>query len=358
MGAAEISATALKTMKNWFGRKKDRLVILLGAGSTISACAPTTRQITDHVKGLKIKWVDAIVQGLAKQRGKDDRGNDRFTFDTILHALEEIDSFILRKKIPNGLDSVSGVLSAFTIFCNNYANLESCKLLADRFSAHASIAKYVWEKTRDACERDLSVFFDRLRSRFQLSIFTLNYDDVVDRTGNWFDGFTDLHDLGNGAPYLTFNPAKFRAGVCAERDLLAHLHGSVRFGHALNVGNIVKYHCTDNALKSLNLSGQPTIISGHKETRLAREIVPFGYYYHALIEAVMHTPRLLVAGFGGYDSHVLSWLMAFMEVHGCRNKVALVDTAASGLGGPKYLSIKGCFPPADEDTVKILSHLR
>lgn len=350
-------------MKKGFSKDKDRLVILLGAGSTIRAGAPSTEQITQHVRslGLKNGILKAVVDGLETQRGRNG-----FNFETVIYALDELEEYFLRKKRPDAWDLVGGVLSAFTSCL--YQDLESEH---DPFVFHRlglavlrSIAEFVWTKTKDASPTELRRFLDRLRDQFRLTVFTLNYDDIVDCAGNWFDGFADAQSMDG--PHSGFNTSQFRARFHMESESLAHLHGSVRFGYSGgSTPELVKYDMADQALKSLedppaNASSQ--IISGfQKETKLLRTPVPFGYYYQAFTEAILDTPRLLLAGYGGWDPHVSTWFEQFTHVHGERWRVVAIDIKKFPETSPSstFLPIEASFPPIDEATLdKIVDHLR
>ena len=51
------------------------------------------------------------------------------------------------------------------------------------------IKNFVMERTANASPAALKEFFDQLRAEFDLTVLTLNYDDIIDRAGEWYDGF-------------------------------------------------------------------------------------------------------------------------------------------------------------------------
>jgi len=65
---------------------KQRLVLLFGAGSTVTAGAPNVNEITHHVRALgqKSGVIKAVVDGLEAPRGQN------FNFETVIYALEEL----------------------------------------------------------------------------------------------------------------------------------------------------------------------------------------------------------------------------------------------------------------------------
>jgi hypothetical protein len=354
-------------MKKRSNAAKSRLVILLGAGSTTHAGAPSTAEITQHVRDLRLKSgvIKTIVERLEAQCP-----SENLNFETVVYAIEELDDYLLRSQRPDAGRLVGGVLSAFTSLSEACGNLKTEGL---RLAVLQSIADFVWAKTKDASAAELGGFLERLREHFRLTVFTLNYDNIVDRAGNWFDGFTDAQGTG-GARHWRFNASAFRARFHREAEALAHLHGSVQFGYGGGVPDIVKYSDAGDALSSLRerpANAAPPIISGFdKETKVARTPVPFGYYYNAFAEAISETPRLLVAGYGGMDPHVSIWFGEFVRALGelnragaaseNRGRVAWIDknNPAKDWPSPSFLPIETCFPPADEATIdRIVEHL-
>jgi hypothetical protein len=65
------------------GTARPRLLVLLRAGSTIHAGAPSTQEITDRVCGMQEEPIRSIVQYL-----RDQRTLGGFNFETILASLE------------------------------------------------------------------------------------------------------------------------------------------------------------------------------------------------------------------------------------------------------------------------------
>jgi hypothetical protein len=82
-------------------------------------------------------------------------------------------------------------------------------------------------------------------------VVTLNYDDIIDRIGDWYDGFDDA---GVGPlKFGTFDAARFRRESLSRPAVLLHIHGSVRFGfepHGTG-REIVRYYDPDSALESI-----------------------------------------------------------------------------------------------------------
>src|ERR1700730_15338906 len=121
-----------------------------------------------------------------------------------------------------------------------------------------------------------------------------------------------------------------------------------------------------SSIERLHLSLPPPLISGfNKETKLVRSPVPFGYYYQSFIEAILDTPRLLLAGFSGLDPHVMTWLLELEQLHVSRARVVWIDkfmpselATINDLRASGLVNIKSAFPPKDEALLdKIMDHL-
>jgi hypothetical protein len=101
----------------------------------------------------------------------------------------------------------------------------------------------------------LHQFFRNLEGEFRLSVFTLNYDDIVDGArSSWFDGFTRPVEQSRGGRVWSangFDARNFSNWPQASEPLLAHLHGSVRFGYLRKEIGTGKYSDSQAALESI-----------------------------------------------------------------------------------------------------------
>jgi hypothetical protein len=119
---------------------RKRLLVLLGAGSTIHAGAPSTKEITEQVCAISDDPIRSIVAGLSKQRG-----NDGFNFETVLACLEELDEFKIRQTSPEVW--VGGVLSAFVDFRPDLVALKESSFLAAHWSLINDVSEFVTKRT-------------------------------------------------------------------------------------------------------------------------------------------------------------------------------------------------------------------
>jgi hypothetical protein len=80
---------------------RKRLLVVLGAGSTIGAGAPSTPKITSRVCEISDEPIRSVVAWLHTQRD-----NDGFNFETVLACLEELDEFRVHTR-RHGIESAA-----------------------------------------------------------------------------------------------------------------------------------------------------------------------------------------------------------------------------------------------------------
>jgi hypothetical protein len=295
-----------------------------------------------------------VVKGLADQRGAYG-----FNFEYVLYALEELDSYLLRKRYPSGSDVFGGVLSAFTELLPEFEIFEHKSLLIHRYAFINELAKLFWSRTKASSAVPMKTFFDKLRTRFDLTVLTLNYYNVADRAAPWFDGFSVP---GSGPKvHWSFDRRGFREKFWKELLALCHLHGSLQFGFAREP-EIVKFQRADDAVASLAswpLNASAPLISGFKkEAKLVRDPTPFGYYYQAFGDSMLETLRFVMAGYSGNDPHVTTWVFEFTRMHGTSSRVVTIDVATPYVPAvPSLLTLTGGFPPSASDLDRVIKHL-
>lgn len=350
---------------------KPKLTVLLGAGSTLKSGIgpkssvlgmPSTPELTNLIANLRFPMALRLATPflIADNQKKTFRFShpvavlpminhllrgafDYVDFETILHALEQLDPFVSGRNSARQTDRSHAVLSAFAEVRWNI------EFLCDREVINAArheIIKRIYSEIIDRVLRygpqtpALHPFIQKLDGEFQISVFTLNYDDVVDNArSEWFDGFSKPEpDPTAGAFYTvrSFDLNAFLSWRCEFNPLLAHLHGSVRFGYLPGFG-LAKFSKATEAAKSLEIivndsyvSGQivsaTPIISGlSKVAKLSHTPEPFGYYYRAFINSMLENDHLLVVGYGGRDEHVNTWIDQFAKIHAGKRKVGWVS---------------------------------
>jgi hypothetical protein len=357
---------------------KPNLTVLLGAGSTIGTGVkgaggmPSTDELTRAVSSIQFPKI--VLHGTpflttqtqeAPYRAADVvpaiqmvqrallANFSQVTFELILHAIEQLLPLTMAKGWSPYSDLAHPALAAFIELERRHELLLDWSLL--RTSRDNIILKIISEienrKTNYISDPPLARFIINLRTHFNISVFTLNYDDVVDEIfDDWVDGFGDKDATVGELNGRKFQPAELANSAQSQRPLLIHMHGSVRFGPGRGLFQIVQYDNINeatNAIKSLTTSdthvrGQvitaTPIISGYnKAARLALNPVPYGYY-RIFIDKLLSNERLIVMGYGGGDEHINTWLNEYKTTHGERRRtvwIGLLNGARVGTLSPE-----------------------
>jgi hypothetical protein len=268
---------------------KPTLTILLAAGSTanlgigpLPIGMPSTTQLTEAIA--RMRHPAAIRAGvplifdetqtkasafphevplLPLITGALRRDFSYVDFEVILHAVEQLAPLVAGLDANGRSGPKHPVLSTFIELRRD------SDLLYDRVALNAVRRAIIEEIHRriSGCNIALAdravplhLFIRRLEAEFRINVFTLNYDDIIDQARpSWFDGFTKPQSPPlDGLLYnvAAFDPSSFSKWRNAPEPLLAHLHGSVRFGYLRNSFGLGKYSHTDVAAKSLDIFGQ------------------------------------------------------------------------------------------------------
>jgi len=322
-----------------------KLTILFGAGSTIGSGMPSTPIITDRLLQLgqpntptagQIRPFFSELSNILITHG----GFSSVNFEHLLHAMEMLEPLLGNyDNHPFQINDyfrpvlkplVEPTESTQQLLCNG------CSISYWRGTAFRQIAQLFSESVSNSQPKEthLADFLSQLTPHFTLRLFTLNYDDLVDRVQlPWNDGFVS----NNSDYYQPFDPKQFLSQNEAPAPLLVHLHGSTRFGYAQDgIFDIHKYKSPEVALNhaqdkgfSQNVNGKmifsgPMISGLSKIEQLLYRPCPYGYYLKSFIDNVLETPRLLVLGYGGLDRHINEWILQFAQLHGRSSKLAYV----------------------------------
>ncbi len=352
---------------------KPSLTVLLGAGSTLNLGVtppgappigmPSTDDLTRRIAGMKIPA--ALHRSVPILLGPDESQPfqynkqvpilpmiyhaltsefDYVDFELILHAIEQLEPIVASIEDRRRVDRYRAVLSAF-VEVNRKLDLlsDASLLLAVRPLIITEIYRVMTGIPVQSLARPpaLHHFIRNLEDEFQLIVFTLNYDDVVDGArDSWFDGFTRPVEQSPGGRVWSangFDAQHFNNWREASEPLLVHLHGSVRFGYLRGEFGTGKYSDSQAALESVEgtrtgdrysagqiVSASPIISGLSKPAKLVHNPEPFGYYYRAFIDSILACERLLVIGYGARDDHINVWLEQFAQNHDEKRKVVWI----------------------------------
>jgi hypothetical protein len=323
-----------------------RLTILLGAGASIFAGAPSTARLTEIVGERPISG--AILRALRSHDVTRDAN-----YEDAFHVLEQLEA--LKAPAP---DRASASLRPFLQPFDQIGGIVMDREVVrrERFEVMETIAGVFSDVAYDRSWRTLADIFAVLLAEFNLDVFTLNYDLLADVaaegisriTGKkWYNGFGSrirgVDASFDPAEYASWNPA-----WGPKYLTLQHLHGSLRyvyasgqrFAHArrfvLEEGEEVD-EIRDNWAHTTNLAleypaetfcGIAPIISGlHKLEKL--NVQPYANYFAAFAWAVSKSGNLLIIGYGKGDEHINYWIQEFAQIHNQTARVVEITDSGS-----------------------------
>jgi hypothetical protein len=327
---------------------KETLVAIVGAGASLQAGISGTSALTKLAKKTMPQIVvpgvasrkrgDAQYQAFAREPYLDevldqglraDYGND-YDFERILHALEELETYLDARFNPEGRSAVdTPVLGSFTELMRRFECLNDESLIR---RTRLDILKAIHREVGGNCEYPLNPhiakdaraqlhrLFAPLAERFRLVVIDFNYDDILDTMTDlsWRDGFAD--NIPEKLCWL-FSPKDWAIAVKDESaNLLMHLHGSVRYGYrpletlsdpTVRFAEPARYDYITGAQSSVAntdvsvmrvdgaVADASYIVSGFRKAgKLAYNARPYGYYYRTVMEELPKASRLLVLGYG------------------------------------------------------------
>jgi hypothetical protein len=293
-------------------------------------------------------------------------------FELILHAIEQLLPIASMRAGATLSDQSHPAIAAFMEVSRRYESLNDWSLLhVARQMVISEIHEEIQRKSAGLpSELPIHILINELANNFQLAVFTLNYDDVIDNTRvGWFDGFCGPTHTSTGgsrggtySQAAPFDPKAFDQWRNADQPLLVHLHGSVRFGPSRSNFGLVKYGTAREAGEAIQavsgsvktsggqvVASDPIISGLNKAARLTLNPSPYGFYYRALVDSLLSTDRLLVIGYGARDEHVNTWLAQFVETHREKRRVGWLGMLTGKMVGERT---------AEKDMISLLSEQR
>lgn len=259
---------------------------------------------------------------------------DTINFEAILHAVETLEPYVASRTLLHEIANVRPILTAFTDPTARYDSLMNWHLL---WTMRWEIIRLVRDRVISGSSNpDVSYLnstkymLDALRNNFVVDAFNLNYDDLLEQTHIWDDGFAKEES------WSVFDRAAYIRARNDASHLMTHLHGSTRFGYrnedleAIRRNGpqrqVVRYADLMAATESLQYPPTPTytddviddaapLISGANKV-MKFTTAPYSYYFSALQQAAQTNDRLLFLGYGFADPHVNNWILETIHHHG------------------------------------------
>ena len=329
--------------------KKQKLLIIAGAGAAVEFGMPSVRKIND----LFATWADDYFKII---------DNDDNLYNYIRNRIVQYNSTHKRsddKAWPNFEEMVYIILFLALLKKNDYYNQYVPFVTLDEFpeihyfniekrnvswnilehlASHLidKLLDYIREKCIDIASDSnnrkmqlLKHFLNRLAEYYEIGIVTINYNNLfLQAKSDWFTGFDKK---GCFSPYNVLKRQKW--------NFVYHIHGSVHFDMKNDQFDMHKVYWKNDLGKNFNQNSSgrssnstleglsfPTsnIIVGYgKNYQIQR--LPFRIYYSVLDRLVLEADKFLIIGYGFGDYHINNSLNLITENR--RRKVVIIDYA-------------------------------
>lgn len=308
------------------GHNQPKLLVLLGAGSSIPYGMPSVGKVDELMKRWSSEWeqfpsehanadVFKTLWEASERYYATNHYGIRPNYERVLGAMTALASWL--SPPPFGNPTI-GALSG----CAPFDALEWLRDSSDEFagrklvlSQQAFLLERLAGYMRECCRgnilhsselSDYVEFFRRLRERFDVGIYNLNYDTVASTA--WPEAFNGFDELG------FFDP--LTVGRRQAWGFVYHLHGSVHhcIGHKLArpwivwKGNLDEQF-TDRGVSPVDMAQDfraiplTTLISGgFKLEQILTE--PYQTLYSTFVRHVHEADAILIIGYGFGDLHV------------------------------------------------------
>lgn len=323
--------------------KKNKTVLLLGAGAAIPWKAPKTQYLTDSLKNNKLfgkvnsKILDILIQSEIYPK-------ESINFESILHFIESLISY----ERSNYLSNFKNIYSPVTNY-NNFGEelrkliVESpwhrtrwhydktqnyfydCLVALLRYNyydiLYPELTKYLRNDSLEANEqlnKSIINFINTKQENSTVRIYTTNYDRLIPRIFEKYDGAKEIFD-GFYLPDLGQNTGTPNLEKILNDDSCLNyynLHGSAYWG--LNDINEPNFHSFKRWTKSPNFNNneksfsqsQPfdehlliPIISGYNKLNKV-QIPPLRQFMNAFEKDVYMATEILIVGYSFSDPHI------------------------------------------------------
>jgi hypothetical protein len=338
-----------------------RVVVLLGAGSSVEYKAPSTfaltkaieQQVTTDPLMQRIGGAAAFVEIKSRLEGYL---QGPINFEQIYHCAHELR--FASAPTPGAADEFKPIMQPFL---SNSAGLSERTLEA----LCGKIVEVIFGEVSRSCAHNLlrleplARFIETLRSDYITRIYTTNYDDFpLQAVANLYTGFA----VATGGA-RRFDVDRFWH---RERwDGIFHLHGSVHMGYPHpprgDLGELFWFDDRADALRHSAFAGSSprrmdgtsilltAVITGlEKLSRVQQR--PFAHFYSMMARDAMRANIIFVIGSGLADLHLNTWL-GEARARDPRPPLLFIDYWANGFEKDTY------FEPGPK-TIELFQALR
>ncbi|MCF6153496.1 MAG: hypothetical protein E3K38_14680 [Candidatus Kuenenia stuttgartiensis] len=339
-----------------------RVTAFLGAGACLDIEGPSTKDLTDLVRKKKQQFLDPFTKQMIEAPFVEDIASqldsyfapESCNFEDLFHVLEMMSSYFRgRQKHIIGKQYKPPLGAFITLNCDKWLTdkdkdaymLSLGKLITAKKDileiVAAQIYKYMKSFESNHKYRWFADFWNDALNERAWDIATLNYDYSIEKSINKKiieDGYEKI----DGQGLYRFNPSKL---IESNSSKILHLHGCILYGYARRQNpnkylfedafeDIYKFDTYERAKekwfgRSINNSqAQEEAIVGPIITGLRKTdkllYYPYNSYHYALQQAIMQSPRLLIAGYSFGDLHFNALLERVTRLYGENRRVVII----------------------------------
>ncbi len=323
---------------------KKRLLMILGAGSSIECGMPSVASIEQEMR----KWAASYSAQTGRQncfeiiwKALEESVAPEFAsvsepvnFERALGELASLMHWVRPSPAGNALRALIGDGALYDALKFSHPSQHGPNIETKSELSHllARLAEFMREKASSLDKDSENVlrwrsFLNALRARFEVAIYSLNYDNVA--LSCWPDAFTGFDEHGE------FNSASVHG---RKWEGLFHLHGSVHFSLRDILGGRICWRdnlsgsfddCDDRSADEKSdgrfFPSATFIAGGYKLDQLLGE--PFSTYHASLVRDTALADAVILGGYGFTDMHVNRALQNVLSVNASRPPVCVLDYA-------------------------------
>jgi len=342
---------------------KRTMLVVVGAGASVKANVPGASELLEPVlEALPTIVVPGTAFSSARYPDSIHGPYDRrvrvadLLSSAILAQNGRIDFELVLRSIESLLSYTALPIVSYTQPKPEFARLLDWSVLSQAHDAatkavrNAIVQREPPKPEQIEARDNVRFLFQELAKDFRLILSTLNYDDLLDDTLTWSDGF---YEAGS-SDYALFDPLRWRETEISSEHLMMHIHGSVRFGFRKGDDLIrggarfdepARYPDAEKAAASTegtytsprsvdgqDLIGGTIIAGGDKGARLVFNMRPYGYYFSTLQHSIPDADCMLIVGYGWNDEHVTQLIQEYADIHPDRKIAVITRRSGRDLG--------------------------
>ena len=307
-------------------QSKPKLLVILGAGSSVACEMPSVSDINKEMSLWSRKYqtspsdqhkIDIFKElwDVLKCYYGTNHYDIRPNYEMVLGEMTALAGWVSPSPFGSPLTKVVRDSSLAAPLTSLLDHSDPNRIRNEIVSQHTFLLETLARHMRDTNKNldvqadaflDYEQFFRRLRDRFQLGVYNLNYDTVAHTA--WPEAFNGFDCSGH------FDP--LRVSRRDEWGFVYHLHGCVHhsIGHKIAKPWIVWREdldgsFVDSGIPPVDMAQQfkpipltTLIAGGFKLDQLLAD--PYQTFYSALIRHVQEADSILIAGYGFGDLHV------------------------------------------------------